>query len=318
MPGAGGMCLHTILLDPTHPGRITIAISAAGAFRSDDHGATWTAGEQGPRSAQIPDPTAEVGHCVHRIAAHPSRPDTLYMQKHWDVMRSDDGGDKLARGQRQPAEDFGFPIAVHAHEPETIYVVPIKSDSLALPAGRQAARLSQQEGRQQVGGADERPAAEALLRQRAARRHGGRLRSTPCGVYFGTTGGQVYASADAGDTWQRSPRPAGRALRRGADALHDPWSCPRRCRRSRTSTPRRSKLDVASPVTQRAVLDALEARYPMLRGTTRDRRTKKRRAYVRFFACKEDWPNASPDDPLPDLVASGEEPFLVIGAMSGG
>src|SRR6266850_2222902 len=87
-PGAGGMCLHTILLDPSHPDRIFIAISAAGVFRSDDAGKTWRPMNRGLRSEQIPDPTAEVGHCVHRIAMHPTRPNVLFMQKHWDVMRS--------------------------------------------------------------------------------------------------------------------------------------------------------------------------------------------------------------------------------------
>src|SRR5258708_7496335 len=92
-PGAGGMCLHTILQDPSHPERIFIAISAAGAFRSDDTGQTWRPINRGLRSEQIPNPTAEVGHCVHRLAMHRSRPGVLFMQKHWDVMRSDDGGE---------------------------------------------------------------------------------------------------------------------------------------------------------------------------------------------------------------------------------
>ncbi|MFI5077520.1 MAG: WD40/YVTN/BNR-like repeat-containing protein, partial [Vicinamibacteria bacterium] len=128
-PGAGGMCLHTILLDPKHPGRIFVAISAAGTFRSDDGGTSWKPINRGLRSEQIPDPTAEVGHCVHRIAMHRSRPDVLFMQKHWDVMRSDDAGETWREISGNLPTDFGFPIDVHAHEPETIYVVPIKSDS---------------------------------------------------------------------------------------------------------------------------------------------------------------------------------------------
>src|SRR5205807_1869482 len=128
-PGAGGMCLHTILLDQKNPGRISVAISAAGAFRSDDGGQTWKPINRGLHSQYIPDPLAEVGHCVHRIAMHPSRPNTLFMQKHWDVMRSDDAGDSWREVSGNLPSDFGFPIDVHAHEPETIYVVPIKSDS---------------------------------------------------------------------------------------------------------------------------------------------------------------------------------------------
>src|SRR3954466_11216386 len=132
-PGAGGMCLHTILLDPSHPERMVIAISAAGAFRSDDGGRTWKPINQGLRSEFIPDPTAEVGHCVHHVALHPARPDVLFMQKHWDVMRSDDAGDSWHEISGNLPTDFGFVIDVHAHEPETIYVVPIKSDGEHYP-----------------------------------------------------------------------------------------------------------------------------------------------------------------------------------------
>src|SRR5215212_2520460 len=132
-PGAGGMGLHTILLDRTNPNRIFIAISAAGAFRTDDGGNTWTPINRGLRSLHIPDPVAEVGHCVHRIAMHPSRPDTLYMQKHWDVLRTDNTGAEWTEVSGDLPSDFGFPIEVHAHEPETVYVVPITSDSLHYP-----------------------------------------------------------------------------------------------------------------------------------------------------------------------------------------
>src|SRR6059036_848390 len=199
-PGAGGMCLHTILVDPSHPGRIFIAISAAGVFRTDDGGKTWRPINRGLRSEQIPDPTAEVGHCVHRIAIHPSRPRVLFMQKHWDVMRSDDAGESWQEISGNLPSDFGFPIDVHAHEPETIYVVPIKSDSEHYPP----------EGRLRVyrsrTGGHEWEALTKGLPQRD--RYVNVLRDAmavdaldPCGVYFGTTGGQVYASADAGDSW---------------------------------------------------------------------------------------------------------------------
>src|SRR5260221_5058265 len=132
-PGAGGMCLHTIILDPSDPGRIYIAISAAGAFRTDDAGKTWRPINRGLKSQYIPDPNAEVGHCVHRIAIHKSRPGVLFMQTHWDVMRSDDAGEQSHEGRGTLPSDFGFPIDVHAHEPETVYVVPIKSDSEHYP-----------------------------------------------------------------------------------------------------------------------------------------------------------------------------------------
>ena len=200
-PGAGGMCLHTILLDPKDPQRIYIAISAAGAFRTEDGGKTWKPINRGLHSQYIPDPNAEVGHCVHRIAMHPSRPNTLFMQKHWDVMRSDDAGDSWHEVSGNLPTDFGFPIDVHAHEPETIYVVPIKSDSEHYPP---SGRLRVYRSR--TGGNEWEPLTKGLPQRNC---YVNVLRDAmsvdslqPCGVYFGTTGGQVYASVDAGDKWK--------------------------------------------------------------------------------------------------------------------
>jgi hypothetical protein len=180
-PGAGGMAVHTILLDPKNPKRIYVAISAGGCFRSDDGGKTWKPITRGLKSPhELPDPDAEVGHCVHRIALHPSRPDVLFMQKHWDVMRTDNAGEQWREVSGNLPSDFGFPIDVHAHEPETIYVVPITSDS-ALSAGREAARVPQPDRRQRMGAAHERSAAKGLLRERAARRDGrGFARTVRC------------------------------------------------------------------------------------------------------------------------------------------
>ena len=199
-PGAGGMCLHTILLDPSDPARIFIAISAAGAFRSDDAGKTWRPVNRGLRSQGIPDANAEVGHCVHRIAMHPSRPDVLFMQKHWDVMRSDDGGESWREVSGNLPTDFGFPIDVHAHEPETIYVVPIKSDSEHYPPDGKLRVY-----RSRTGGNEWEPLSKGLPQENC---YVNILRDAmavdgldPCGVYFGTTGGQVYGSANAGDNW---------------------------------------------------------------------------------------------------------------------
>ena len=199
-PGAGGMCLHTILLDPKNPNRIFIAISAAGAFRTDDAGATWKPINRGLRSQYIPDPTAEVGHCVHRIAMHPSRPETLFMQKHWDVMRSDNGGDQWREVSGNLPTDFGFVIDVHAHEPETIYVVPIKSDSEHYPLDGQLRVY-----RSRTGGEDWEALSNGLPQSNCyvnVLRDGMAVDSLDtCGIYLGTTGGQVYVSPDAGDSW---------------------------------------------------------------------------------------------------------------------
>jgi len=205
MPGAGGLCLHTIILDPSAANRMFVAISAAGAFRTDDGGVSWKAINQGLRSEHIPDPTAEVGHCVHRIAQHASRPHTLFMQKHWDVMRTDDAGDTWREVSGDLPTDFGFAIDVHAHEPETVYVVPIKSDSEHYPL----------EGKLQVfrsrTGGNEWEALTTGLPQSHC--YVNVLRDAmavdsldECGVYFGTTGGQVYVSPDGGDHWTAAVR----------------------------------------------------------------------------------------------------------------
>jgi hypothetical protein len=199
-PGAGGMGLHTILIDPGNPKRMYIAISAAGCFRTDDGGKSWKPINRGLHSNYIPNPTAEVGHCVHRIAFHPSRPQTLFMQKHWDVLRSDDAGDEWREVSGNLPTDFGFVIDVHAHEPETIYVVPIKSDSEHFPPEGKLRVF-----RSRTGGNEWEALTRGLPQENC---YVNVLREAmavdaldQCGIYFGTTGGQVYCSADSGDNW---------------------------------------------------------------------------------------------------------------------
>jgi len=199
-PGAGGMCLHTIILDPSNPQRIYIAISAAGAFRTDDAGKTWRPINKGLYSKYIPNPTAEIGHCVHHVAMNPTRPGLLFMQKHWDVMRSDDAGDSWKKISGNLPTDFGFAIDVHAHEPETIYVVPIKSDSEHYVHEGKLRVF-----RSRAGGNEWEPLTKGLPQKDC---YVNVLRDAmavdsldKCGIYFGTTGGQVYASPDAGDSW---------------------------------------------------------------------------------------------------------------------
>src|SRR5579864_2932445 len=199
-PGAGGMCLHSVILDPSNPGRIYIAISAAGAFRTDDGGQTWQSINKGLYSQYIPNPTAEVGHCVHHIAMNPKRPNVLFMQKHWDVMRSDNAGESWQEVSGNLPTDFGFAIDVHAHEPETVYVVPIKSDSEHFPLEGKLRVY-----RSRTGGNDWEPLTKGLPQSDC---YVNVLRDAmavdtldSCGIYFGTTGGQVYASNDAGDNW---------------------------------------------------------------------------------------------------------------------
>ncbi len=199
-PGAGGLCLHTIIIDRNDPHRMLTAISAAGAFRSTDGGETWQAINRGLVSDGIPDPDAEVGHCVHRIAMHPGRPDVLFMQKHWDVMRSDNGGDAWYEISGNLPTDFGFPIGIDPNHPDTVFVIPIKSDSEHYPPG---GKLSVYRSRS--GGNEWEALTDGLPQEHC---YVNVLRESmaidafdPCGIYFGTTGGQVYASADGGDTW---------------------------------------------------------------------------------------------------------------------
>ena len=199
-PGAGGMGLHTILLDQKNKGRMYIAISAAGVFRTDDAGKTWKPVNRGLSSPYLPDPNAEIGHCVHRIAMHPSRPDVLFMQKHWDVMRSDNAGESWHEVSGNLPSDFGFVIDVHAHEPDTVYVIPIKSDSEHFPPDGKLRVY-----RSRIGGNEWEPLTKGLPQKDC---YVNVLRDAmavdsfdSCGIYFGTTGGQVYASSDSGDSW---------------------------------------------------------------------------------------------------------------------
>jgi photosystem II stability/assembly factor-like uncharacterized protein len=199
-PGAGGMCLHTVILDKKNPERIYIAISAAGAFRTDDGGATWKPINHGLRSPYIPDQDAEVGHCVHHVAMHPARPDVLFMQKHWDVMRSDNAGDLWREVSGNLPTDFGFVIDVHAHDPETVYVVPIKSDSEHYVHDAKLRVF-----RSRSGGNEWEPLTKGLPQKdcyvNVLRDAMAVDKLDKCGIYFGTTGGQVYASADEGESW---------------------------------------------------------------------------------------------------------------------
>jgi photosystem II stability/assembly factor-like uncharacterized protein len=200
-PGAGGMCLHTILQDPANPHRLYIAISAAGAFRTDDGGESWKPINQGLKSPyELPDADVEVGHCVHNLAIHPSRPNVVFMQKHWDVMRSDNAGDIWHEVSGNLPTDFGFPIAVHAHEPETIYVVPIKSDSEHYPPeGKLRVYRSRMGGNEWEALTNGLPQSDCYVNVLRSAMAVDTLDS--CGIYFGTTGGQVYVSPDSGDNW---------------------------------------------------------------------------------------------------------------------
>lgn len=182
------MCLHTIIIDPSNNERMYIAISAAGTFRTEDGGQRWTPINQGLRSAHLPDPKADVGHCVHHVAMHPAKPNSLFMQKHRDVMRSDDRGDSWYEVSGNLPTDFGFGIDVHAHEPETLYVVPITSDGHHfIPEGKLPVYRSRS------GGNEWEPLTKGLPQEHC---YVNVLRDAmavdsldDCGIDFGTTGG---------------------------------------------------------------------------------------------------------------------------------
>jgi BNR/Asp-box repeat len=200
-PGAGGMGLHTVILDPSNPQRIYITISAAGAFRSDDGGKTWKPINRGLKSEYLPEPTPEIGFCVHKIAMHPARPGVLFMQLHQGggVFRSDDAGDQWKDVRGNLPTDFGFPIDVHAHEPETIYVVPMNPNMRYPEEGKLQVFRSRKGGNEWQAltrGLPQENCYVNVLREAMA------VDSLDsCGIYFGTTGGQVYCSADSGDNW---------------------------------------------------------------------------------------------------------------------
>ena len=316
-PGAGGLCLHTILIHPDDPKRIVVAISAAGCFRTDDGGETWRPINKGLRSPELPDEEREVGHCVHRLAMNPSRPDTLFMQKHWHVMRSDDGGDSWQKVSGNLPSDFGFPIAVHPHEPETIYVVPIESDSEHVPPEGKLRVY-----RSRTGGNEWEPLTNGLPqehcyvnvlrdamdgRRTRLRRH--LLRDDRrAGICVRGQRGQLD-----GDR----ARPSTRALGRGPVPVVIRVVLPHHLR-ALAGVDGEISLDAPEPLTRVTVLDALEEKYPVLRGTIRDHGTGKRRDFIRFFACGEDLTLEPADEPLPEAVASGAEVFRVVAAMAGG
>lgn len=200
-PGAGGMGLHTILLDPTNSDRMYIAISAAGAFRTDDGGKSWKAINRGLKNPYLPDPTPEIGFCVHRLAMHPSQPGVVFMQLHQGggVYRTDNAGDEWVEVNGNLPTDFGFPVDVHAHEPETVYAVPL--DPMIRTPVDGALRVY----RSLSGGNEWEPLTKGLPQENC---HVTVLRDAmcvdsldECGIYFGTSSGQVYCSPDGGNTW---------------------------------------------------------------------------------------------------------------------
>lgn len=200
-PGGGGMCLHTVLPDPVDPKRMVVAMSTGGAYRSDDGGATWQARNQGVRAEFLPDKYPEFGQCVHKIVQHPAEPRRLFLQNHWGLYRSDDGGNSWKDIANGVPSDFGFCMAIHPHEPETVYIIPVESDEYrCTPEGKLRVYCTRNAGASWeplTRGLPQKNALETVLRDAMA--------TDTCasaGIYFGTRSGKVYGSSDEGKSWQ--------------------------------------------------------------------------------------------------------------------
>ena len=200
MPGGGGLCLHTVVPDPTNRARMWVAISTAGVYRTEDDGRSWTPRNKGIRAEFLPDKHPEFGQCVHKVVQHPARPDTLFAQNHWGLYRSDDGGDLWQDVARGVPSDFGFGMAIHPRDPDTVYIVPLESDMFrCVPEARLRVYRTRDGGRSWhalTRGLPQRDAYQTVLRDALATDS-----AEPAGVYVGTRSGRVYASRDEGTSW---------------------------------------------------------------------------------------------------------------------
>jgi hypothetical protein len=200
-PGGGGQCLHTILLDPTDPRRMHVAISTGGVYRSEDGGRSWHPRNQGIRAEFLPEKYPEFGQCVHKVVRHPSRPNRLFLQNHFGLYRSDDGGDTWTDIARGVPSDFGFAMAMHPHDPDTVYTLPLESDEFrCVPEARLRVYRTRNAGgswEPLFRGLPQKNAFEAVLRDSMAMDA-----LQPAGIYFGTRSGKLYGSRNEGASWE--------------------------------------------------------------------------------------------------------------------
>jgi len=199
-PGGGGLCLHTILLDPEREGTIRVAISTAGMYVTEDGGATWRASNTGVRAQFLPDKYPEFGQCVHKVAQSKQRPTRMFLQNHWGLYRSDDRGETWTDIANGVPSDFGFPVAIHPRQDDTAWIVPLESDEFrCTPGGKLRVYRTRDAGahwQPLTSGLPQDGAYETVLRDGMSVDG-----LSPAGVYFGTRSGKVFASANEGDDW---------------------------------------------------------------------------------------------------------------------
>jgi photosystem II stability/assembly factor-like uncharacterized protein len=201
MPGGGGLCLHTIVKDPQNRQRMGVAISTAGFYRTEDGGKSWRPRNSGVRAVFLPNKQPEFGQCVHKVVSHASRPERLFLQNHWGLYRSDDWGDSWQDIANGVPSDFGFAMQMHPHDPDTVYIVPVQSDEFRVVAeAKLRVYRTKNAGRSWEplsDGLPQKDAYENVLRDSlTADSH------DPAGLYFGTRGGKLFASANDGESWK--------------------------------------------------------------------------------------------------------------------
>jgi photosystem II stability/assembly factor-like uncharacterized protein len=200
-PGGGGLCLHTIVIDPANQKRMGIAVSTAGFYRTDDGGKSWRARNNGVRAEFLPNKHPEFGQCVHKVVHHPSRPERLFLQNHWGLYRSDDWGDSWTDIANGVPSDFGFAMAMHPQDPDTVYIVPLESDQFrCVPDAKLRVYRTRNAGlswEPLTHGLPQKNAYETVLRDAMITDS-----HDPAGIYFGTRSGKLFASNDHGDSWR--------------------------------------------------------------------------------------------------------------------
>jgi photosystem II stability/assembly factor-like uncharacterized protein len=202
MPGNGGLCLHTIVLDPSAKATMYVAISAGGVYRTDDSGATWNPRNRGVRVVFTPEKQPEFGQCVHKIVMHPDHPERLFLQNHWGLYRSDNGGENWQDIANGVPSDFGFAMAMHPRKPDWVYILPVESDEFrCTPGGRLRVYRTRNAGdswEPLMRGLPQKGAYETVLRD-------GMVTDSldPLGIYFGTRSGTIYGSIDEGKSWKK-------------------------------------------------------------------------------------------------------------------